>query len=143
MGGRSKSSTATTVDNSTNTNDLSGNTGTAIAGVTNSTVTVTSTDHGAIDAAFDFGNNALGFADNTSARMQETSLEAMTQVRNLADKQAAGSLQTINKIGELAESFRSDGASRDQANTRLLIAGGVLIAGVVVVAVVIATRSKK
>lgn len=143
MGGKSKSSSSSNVDNSSFVVDNSGNTGTAVTSGDNSTVTVTMTDQGAVNSAFQFGAEALAVVDAGSERVTETSLEAMTQVRNLADMQTQANLQTLKQVGQLAESFRSDGASRDQANQRLLIIGGMTIAGALVLLVFLKGDSKK
>lgn len=143
MGGKSKSSTSSSVDNSSFVVDNSGNEGTAVTSGDNSTVNVTMTDQGAVNSAFEFGTEALGIVDNSSERMQETSLEALSQVRNMADKQTAANLQTLNQVGQLAESFRSDGASRDQANQRLMIMGGLVIGGAIVIVLMLKEGKSK
>lgn len=119
MGSKSKSKTssATTIDNSQSVIDNTGSVGATnvgdIGALTasgeNSSVSValTQTDHGAVSGAFDFardiggeafnfGGQAFQFADSQAKRSADASLQALDQVRGLTETmQSGGSQKTI------------------------------------------------
>lgn len=96
MGGKSKSSSNTTNNNTSGQVGIDGdNLGVALSGIANSTVNVTATDHGAVNAAFDMGgemiagmaqvsNNSLLLADNTVSKTLDFSSEALESGFNFA-----------------------------------------------------------
>lgn len=107
-----------------------------------SSLTNVTTDHGAVDKALgmattslssslDFGNSALlfaGQAQDTSTKLASSALET---IADMSASQMTNSQSTLKQVGDLAETFRSDGTNRDR--TMMYAAGGVLLlAGVFV-----------
>lgn len=65
-GGSSSSNTTTNTKNVSGQNAIDGdNLGVAVSGVSDSTLNITATDHGAVDKAFGFGEQTLEFASDT------------------------------------------------------------------------------
>lgn len=130
MGGRSKSSSSSSVDNSSEVVDQSGVTGTAVSAGDNSKIEITATDHGAVAGSFDLVRDtyteSMSFGDR-----------ALSMVSSLAQAGQQAAAQSQQQIGQLAESFQSDGESRTQ-KTILVIAG---LTTLVVVALAFAQRS--
>lgn len=126
MGGRSKSSNTTTSNNNSGQNAISGdNLGTAISGVTGSTINIEATDHGAVEGALELGGelleqngkvvkDSLNFADRTvgdslkfgreSLKVSETALKegvrfgetALEEGFRFGDTALKESLDTVN-----------------------------------------------
>ncbi|WP_290516898.1 hypothetical protein [Alcanivorax sp.] len=130
----------------TETKDLSNNQGMIVDGSSNQ---ITVTDHGAVGAAFDFGQeamtasygfgaDALFFADQASERAASQSLEAMGTVAEIGKSQQEAAAETNKEIGRLAESLATDGAGR---NKTLIVVALVGVAGIG--AIVLLTKAKK
>ena len=154
MGGKSKSSSAS--DQSQRVIDQAGAQSAYAVGGNVSTgnistgrnSTITTTDYGAVEAAFgfgseafDFGRDSLLFADSAGDRATGLQRDAMGYVANLGGQQAAFARETTQKIGELAESLSTGGASRDR-QLMMWVGGAALVAVAVVATVMIARGSK-
>ncbi|GHA34317.1 chemotaxis protein [Photobacterium aphoticum] len=150
MGGRSSSSnqTTTTTTNTTNTTNTSGsaavsgdNNGVMLAGVSDSHINVTMTDHGAMERASQLGELALASntdvataAINANADVSETAMESVSQAHGenlqmlagLAGNQAAQNTQNIEALKELAE-MKIDGG-QVATSKQMTITVGIVIA---------------
>ncbi|MDE1352174.1 hypothetical protein L9W80_18730 [Vibrio aestuarianus] len=153
MGSKSSSSSNTTNNYTTNTENyaLQGdNTGNAILGSGN---TMISTDHGAIESAFDFaetglkeafgfGESSLRFAgsafDGALDAVTGTTRDAMDMVSGLTASQNAQNSQSISAIRDLAENVQTGGeaviakTSKDMMKMVMVVIGvGVVVTGAV------------
>lgn len=111
----------------------------------NSAVTITATDHGAIDGALDLGKDALSWAIGTVGSTAETFTKASAQTTDraldsadeaiklavgFADKQAARADASAKGAAELVnQAFTT--ANDLQAGNRTLALGVLAVAGVV------------
>lgn len=122
---------------------------------------LTMTDHGAVDASFDFasdlggeafgfGSDALYFADQAGERSAMINLHAMDsvgsttgraldQVASLSAQQSDMQRGMVEEIGGLAHAFQSQGTS-EQLKLVGFVAGGVMLT---VVIVAVTARGKK
>tara|TARA_A100000171_G_C2084074_1_gene121143 strand:+ start:109 stop:567 length:459 start_codon:yes stop_codon:yes gene_type:complete len=113
--------------NRTNITDNSGNAGVVLGEASKVIGDISMTDHGAIASALgfasDFGSEAFTFGGDALESASQSSAAALTQTGD-----------AINKVGELAETFKNGGSSK----TMLWVSLGV---GVVAVVTVIAVTS--
>nr|WP_321386241.1 chemotaxis protein [uncultured Vibrio sp.] len=159
------SSNSDSTNNSTSTNNsgqnaISGdNLGVAISGINDSTINTTMTDHGAIDAAFEFGGELLDsnervtmqamdttqdvaetaidevaeFAGNSLATYASTNSENLNMLAGLAGNQAAQNSKNLQSMMDLAK-FKQDGGQVETSKlTVLLSIVLVLVLGFVMV----------
>lgn len=156
MGGKSKSSSNTTNNNTSGQVGIDGdNLGVALSGIANSTVNVTATDHGAVNAAFDMGgemiagmaqvsNNSLLLADNTVSKTLDFSEEVigkysasnsenMQMLAGLSGSQAAQNSENLKAVMDLAKHKQDGGASVQSKQQLLAFVAVFLIAGFVLV----------
>ncbi|WP_394183365.1 hypothetical protein [Marinomonas posidonica] len=147
MGGSSKSSNKTT--NNVTNYSLQGmeNAETVVAGNGN---TVTTTDHGAVEGAFDFGESALEFAGNvvdSNERVTESAMNKNSELAgqtigfasdaiensldfssDLVNKSIASQSSSTNAIKDLAQSLATGGAADAAASsTRTVYTMGAVI----------------
>jgi len=131
MGGKSKSSNSTTTSNNSGQNAISGdNLGTAISGVNNSTLNVTATDHGAIEAAGNLAelsmttlgsvsNNALEQMGDVSKGAFELSKDATQKVADFSKdalkQYSASNSENLSMMAGLAGSQAAQNAENLQA----------------------------
>ncbi|WP_238132277.1 chemotaxis protein [Vibrio cincinnatiensis] len=123
MGGKSKSSSNTTNNNTSGQLGIEGdNLGVALTGVANSSVNITATDHGAVDAAFSMGGemieamenvsqNTFAFTDRTLERYSASNSENLQMLAGLAGNQAAQNAENLGAVMELAK-FKQDGGPK-------------------------------
>ncbi|MEL0621508.1 MULTISPECIES: hypothetical protein [Pseudomonadota] len=144
MGGGSKSSNKTT--NNTTNYSLQGldNAETAVAGNNN---TVTVSDHGAIDAAFGFGENALELSGKVVDSNTDLSKHALDQTlsfsKSLVDQNTANAANSTLAIKELANSVATGGGSDvAEQSTKMVYTIGAVFA-VVLLGFVIMLGSRK
>ncbi|WGW00349.1 hypothetical protein QF117_09160 [Vibrio sp. YMD68] len=153
MGSKSKSSSSTTNNYTTNTENyaLQGdNEGNAILGSGN---TMISTDHGAIGSAFDFaevglkeafgfGESSLKFAgnafDGALDAVTGTTRDAMDMMSGLTASQSAQNDKSISAIRDLAENVQTGGeaviakTSKDMMKMVMAVIGvGLVVTGAV------------
>ncbi|EKO3579527.1 chemotaxis protein [Vibrio metschnikovii] len=156
MGGKSKSSSNTTNNNTSGQVGIDGdNLGVALSGIANSTVNVTATDHGAVNAAFDMGgemiagmtqvsNNSLLLADNTVSKTLDFSEEVigkysasnsenMQMLAGLSGSQAAQNSENLKAVMDLAKHKQDGGASVQSKQQLIAFVAVFLIAGFVLV----------
>ena len=74
---------------------------------------ITSTDHGAI-------KDALGFSTDTAKGAFSVSMQAIDQISGLAKSQTAAGVQNSQVLADLAESIKTDGASRAQTTMQIV-----------------------
>ncbi|MCG3758849.1 chemotaxis protein [Vibrio cincinnatiensis] len=130
MGGKSKSSSSTTNNNTSGQLGIEGdNLGVALTGVANSSVNITATDHGAVDAAFNMGGemieamenvsqNTFAFTDRTLERYSASNSENLQMMAGLAGNQAAQNAENLGAVMELAK-FKQDGGAVVQSKAQL------------------------
>ncbi|WP_203345438.1 chemotaxis protein [Vibrio alginolyticus] len=83
---KSKSSNTSNTTNVSGQNAISGdNLGVAISGVNNSTINTTMTDHGAVNAAMELGEQAFEFGGEMLNSNERISLEAMDTTHDIAE----------------------------------------------------------
>ena len=146
------SSNSDSTNNSTTTtnsgqNAISGdNLGVAISGVNNSTINATMTDHGAIDAAFEYGGELLDsnervtlqamdttqdmaetaidevaeFAGNSLATYASTNSENLNMLAGLAGNQAAQNSKNLKSVMDLAK-FKQDGGQVETSKMMVML----------------------
>ncbi|WP_187984781.1 chemotaxis protein [Vibrio metschnikovii] len=145
MGGKSKSSSNTTNNNTSGQVGIDGdNLGVALSGIANSTVNVTATDHGAVNAAFDMGgemiagmtqvsNNSLLLADATLSKYSASNSENMQMLAGLSGSQAAQNSENLKAVMDLAKHKQDGGASVQSKQQLIAFVAVFLIAGFVLV----------
>ncbi|EOB4246552.1 chemotaxis protein [Vibrio metschnikovii] len=145
MGGKSKSSSNTTNNNTSGQVGIDGdNLGVALSGIANSTVNVTATDHGAVNAAFDMGgemiagmtqvsNNSLLLADATLSKYSASNSENMQMLAGLSGSQAAQNSKNLKAVMDLAKHKQDGGASVQSKQQLIAFVAVFLIAGFVLV----------
>ncbi|OXX34140.1 hypothetical protein B9J90_13425 [Vibrio sp. V09_P4A23P171] len=149
--GRSSSSSASSNSTVVNTNNyaLQGdNEGVAIMGNGN---TVTTTDHGAINAAFELGKESLSFADmaltGSLAFGENVIGESLGAVSDLTDKhmqslndltlqQAEQNREQIEAIGQLAKNVQTGGQAEIAEASKTMLKG-ILTAITIVIGLVV------
>lgn len=109
MGARSSSSNQTTSNNNSGQNAISGdNLGTAISGVSGSTINVEATDHGAVNAALELGGELL----DTNGQVVKDSLnaanDAFRESTRLSEKALKESLGSVNTSLRMVENNSRD-----------------------------------
>ncbi|MDN3697780.1 chemotaxis protein [Vibrio cortegadensis] len=121
MGGKSKSSNKTQTTNVSGQNAISGdNLGTAISGVNDSTINVTATDHGAIQAAENMHEINTDFASGVLEEYSSSNSENLQMMAGLAGNQATQNTKNINAMMELAK-FNKDGGQSKQNSMNLYL----------------------
>lgn len=136
MGGKSKSSNSTKTSNVSGQNAISGdNLGTAISGINNSTLNVTSTDHGAIKGSLALGQTAIEsttefatdalhmtseFAHDTLEEFSATNSENLQMMAGLAGNQATQNAKNLGAVMELAK-FKQDNGTNEQHKMNLYL----------------------
>ncbi|WP_332398557.1 hypothetical protein [Vibrio metschnikovii] len=127
MGGRSSSSSSTTNNNTSGQTGIEGdNLGVALSGIANSELNISSTDHGAVNAALAMGgemigemgklsNNAIVMADNVAEKSMDFSANAMSQGFELAGElvhlNAAFANQALAGNAQLADRAMANNAN--------------------------------
>ncbi|MGD8172616.1 hypothetical protein ACQEXU_13210 [Vibrio sp. TRT 21S02] len=152
--GRSGSSSASSNSTVVNTNNyaLQGdNEGVAVMGNGN---TVTTTDHGAVNAAFDLGKESLFFADAalSSALAYGEGIfdESMDSVSDLTDKhieglndltmrQASQSQEQVEAIKELAQNVQTGGEAVIAETSKNMLRAVMVAVTIMVVMVILST----
>ncbi|WP_217515399.1 chemotaxis protein [Vibrio metschnikovii] len=136
MGGKSKSSSNTTNNNTSGQVGIDGdNLGVALSGIANSTVNVTATDHGAVNAAFDMGgemiagmtqvsNNSLLLADSTVERGLNFADSTLDRSFDFAGELVKSSNQFAGKAletnAEFAGSMLNEFSASNSENMQML-----------------------
>ena len=106
-GGGSRSSSRTSNTYNTDNRTIHGNQGTAIQGGSGD-ITLTQTDHGAIDKSFDFasqmagesfgfGNNALNFANDLGSQSISASQDSLHSSLDFARDVGAGAIEMLGE----------------------------------------------
>lgn len=157
---KSKSSNSSTTTNTSGQNAIEGdNLGVAISGVNNSTINATMTDHGAVDAAFEFGGELVDsnervtmqamdttqgiaetaidevadFAGDSLNTFASTNSENLNMLAGLAGNQAAQNSKNLESMMDLAK-FKQDGGQTENSKMMvILVVALMLILGVVMV----------
>ncbi len=148
MGGKSKSSQSSTTTN--NVDNRVFDFGEGINGDANlidvknsENVTVTSTDHGAIDAAAGIANRALDVNLESLTESYEFAGDAFNRaiqtVNNSAEREANNSRNSLNSITDLTKSL-STGGQTDIAKNMQNVMFAIATAGVVIT-IVLKTRN--
>lgn len=148
-GGSSKSSNKTTTTSVSGQNGIQGdNLGASIAGVNNSTVNVTMTDHGAIEKAgqlaelamtttSDTANHAITkvseFAGDTLKQQANTNSENLQYMAGLAGNQANQNAKNLEAIKELASMSMDGGQMETSAKMTAVAIIVTLVVGVIAV----------
>lgn len=155
-GGSSKSSNTTNTKNTSGQNAIQGdNLGVTMAGVSDSTVNVTMSDHGAIEAAkemnelainnnsevtktaLDMGEtlaqDAIELSRETSEVISNSHSESLQYVAGLAGNQAKQNADNLETIKALADTSATGGASAN--NNAMVKVVGLVIAGAAIVSV--------
>ncbi|CCN85477.1 conserved hypothetical protein [Vibrio nigripulchritudo SFn27] len=156
-GGDQKSTSNTTTTNTSGQNAIQGdNLGTAISGVNDSTIMVSATDHGAIEAARELGElaingnatvatNAIDMSEavtkeafdlsfQTSEMVSDAHSKNLQYIAGLAGSNAANQAENLKAVRELA-SKKMDGGAENQ--TKYMVMGlGLLVGAFVVVNVI-------
>lgn len=136
MGGKSRSSSNTTNNNTSGQVGIDGdNLGVALSGIANSTVNVTATDHGAVNAAFDMGgemiagmtqvsNNSLLLADSTVERGLNFADSTLDRSFDFAGELVKSSNQFAGKAletnAEFAGSMLNEFSASNSENMQML-----------------------
>ncbi len=124
-GGSSSSNSTTSTKNTSGQNAIQGdNLGVALSGVSESEINIAMSDHGAIEAAKELGELAIGSSKAVSS-------EAMQYVAGLAGNQAKQNSENLKTMTELAQNSADGGAS--DTNSKMLRAIMVVVGGAVVV----------
>ncbi|CAK4070789.1 chemotaxis protein [Vibrio sp. MarTm2] len=136
MGGKSSSKNITSTSNVSGQNAISGNNlGTAISGVSDSTITVTATDHGAIEKSLLFAesamNGSLSFAGDALDDMSAANSENLQMLAGLAGNQAEQNKQSLDSIMELAKFKQDNGQSETRKEQIIMLVVIALILGAV------------
>ncbi|EHZ7358374.1 chemotaxis protein [Vibrio vulnificus] len=135
MGGKSSSKNTTTTSNNSGQNAISGdNLGTAISGINNSTLNVTATDHGAIEAAGNLAELSMttmgslagdtvksvtDFSKDALKTYSATNSENLSMMAGLAGSQAAQNAENLNAVMELAKFKQDNGANEQREDAEL------------------------
>ena len=136
MGGQSSSKNVTSTSNVSGQNAISGNNlGTAISGVSDSNITVTATDHGAIEQSLLFAekavNGSLSFAGDALDDMSTANSESLQMLAGLAGNQAAQNKQSLDSVMELAKFKQDNGQSETRKEMLIMLVLVALIMGAV------------
>ncbi|MDW2007878.1 chemotaxis protein, partial [Vibrio sp. 431] len=106
--------------NTSNTTNVSGqnaisgdNLGVAISGVNNSTINTTMTDHGAVNAAMELGEQAFEFGGEMLNSNERISLEAMDTTHDIAET-------AIDEVADFAGDSLATYASTNSENLDML-----------------------
>ncbi|HCH2592282.1 TPA: chemotaxis protein [Vibrio parahaemolyticus] len=111
---KSKSSNTSNTTNVSGQNAISGdNLGVAISGVNNSTINTTMTDHGAVNAAMELGEQAFEFGGEMLNSNERISLEAMDTTHDIAET-------AIDEVVDFAGSSLATYASTNSENLDML-----------------------
>ncbi|HHX8453899.1 TPA: chemotaxis protein [Vibrio diabolicus] len=111
---KSKSSNTSNTTNVSGQNAISGdNLGVAISGVNNSTINTTMTDHGAVNAAMELGEQALEFGGEMLNSNERISLEAMDTTHDIAET-------AIDEVADFAGDSLATYASTNSENLDML-----------------------
>ncbi|HEY0877151.1 MAG TPA: hypothetical protein VGE10_01740 [Zeimonas sp.] len=132
MGGKSSSKASTTT--SAQDRRIVADNGAVGVNADNSSVSIVSTDHGAIEGAVDLGKEALSWAIGTVGSTAETFTKANVDSTKLAfafaDDQARRADATTKGAAELVQQAFTTANDMQQGNRTLAIAG-LVIAGIV------------
>ena len=111
---KSKSSNTSNTTNVSGQNAISGdNLGVAISGVNNSTINTTMTDHGAVNAAMELGEQAFEFGGEMLNSNERISLEAMDTTHDIAET-------AIDEVADFAGDSLATYASSNSENLDML-----------------------
>ncbi|MCR9323961.1 chemotaxis protein [Vibrio alginolyticus] len=111
---KSKSSNTSNTTNVSGQNAISGdNLGVAISGVNNSTINTTMTDHGAVNAAMELGEQAFEFGGEMLNSNERISLEAMDTTHDIAET-------AIDEVTDFAGDSLATYASTNSENLDML-----------------------
>ncbi|MFW1157223.1 chemotaxis protein [Vibrio parahaemolyticus] len=111
---KSKSSNTSNTTNVSGQNAISGdNLGVAISGVNNSTINTTMTDHGAVNAAMELGEQAFEFGGEMLNSNERISLEAMETTHDIAET-------AIDEVADFAGDSLATYASTNSENLDML-----------------------
>ncbi|MCR9392384.1 chemotaxis protein [Vibrio alginolyticus] len=111
---KSKSSNTSNTTNVSGQNAISGdNLGVAISGVNNSTINTTMTDHGAVTAAMELGEQAFEFGGEMLNSNERISLEAMDTTHDIAET-------AIDEVADFAGDSLATYASTNSENLDML-----------------------
>ncbi|MGI3059196.1 chemotaxis protein [Vibrio alginolyticus] len=111
---KSKSSNTSNTTNVSGQNAISGdNLGVAISGVNNSTINTTMTDHGAVNAAMELGEQAFEFGGEMLNSNERISLEAMDTTHDIAET-------AIDEVADFAGDSLATYASTNSENLDML-----------------------
>ncbi|WP_226420659.1 chemotaxis protein [Vibrio sp. E14] len=111
---KSKSSNTSNTTNVSGQNAISGdNLGVAISGVNNSTINTTMTDHGAVNAAMELGEQAFEFGGEMLNSNERISLEAMDTTQDIAET-------AIDEVADFAGDSLATYASTNSENLDML-----------------------
>ncbi len=156
-GGDQSTSSNTETTSTSGQNAIQGdNLGTAISGISDSTITVSATDHGAIEAARELGElaingnstvatNAIDMSEEvaegafdlsfqTSEMVSDAHSENLQYIAGLAGSNAANQAESLKAVRDLA-SKKMDGGAENQSKY-MVIGLGLLVGSVVVVTVI-------
>ncbi|HHX8351255.1 TPA: chemotaxis protein [Vibrio alginolyticus] len=112
---KSKSSNTSNTTNVSGQNAISGdNLGVAISGVNNSTINTTMTDHGAVNAAMELGEQAFEFGGEMLNSNERISLEAMDTTHDIAET-------AIDEVADFAGDSLATYASTNSENLDMLV----------------------
>lgn len=146
MGGGGSSKSSKTSTNVSGQNAIQGdNLGASVAGVNNSTVNISTTDHGAIEKAAALGELAMTSVTDTSSKAMDsvsefagnaldtysaTNSENLQMMAGLAGNQATQNEKNITALTNLAKLNSNGGqvAANEDLTKSMLIAGGVGLA---------------
>ncbi len=119
MGGKkSESKNTTTTTNVGGTNAIHGdNLGVSVAGVNNSTMTITATDHGAVDKSLDFAESAAEFAMTSNA---EVTGRALDSVDGAVDKAFGFGKDSLGVVVSIAGSSIDQLGDKHSENLQML-----------------------
>ncbi|HHX8475626.1 TPA: chemotaxis protein [Vibrio diabolicus] len=111
---KSKSSNTSNTTNVSGQNAISGdNLGVAISGVNNSTINTTMTDHGAVNAAMELGEQAFEFGGEMLNSNERISLEAMDTTHDIVET-------AIDEVADFAGDSLATYASTNSENLDML-----------------------
>lgn len=111
---KSNSSNTSNTTNVSGQNAISGdNLGVAISGVNNSTINTTMTDHGAVNAAMELGEQAFEFGGEMLNSNERISLEAMDTTHDIAET-------AIDEVADFAGDSLATYASTNSENLDML-----------------------
>ncbi|EPA0546770.1 chemotaxis protein [Vibrio alginolyticus] len=111
---KSKSSNTSNTTNVSGQNAISGdNLGVAISGVNNSTINTTMTDHGAVNAVMELGEQAFEFGGEMLNSNERISLEAMDTTHDIAET-------AIDEVADFAGDSLATYASTNSENLDML-----------------------